>query len=138
MLCLVFNHQSRLYVATIIFYTCVWVPFVQIKQALLNMIGLVTGAFQPHHQGHPLIIGVVSYHHHQHDQIGVNVGESCSICLAELLSSTRADDDDDDDEAVVPSLNQLSGCGHVFHTECIQSWLDRNRFSCPLCRSPIP
>ncbi|KAJ7954642.1 putative Ring finger protein [Quillaja saponaria] len=49
--------------------------------------------------------------------------EICSVCLVEF-----------DRENVV---NKLSRCGHVFHENCIQRWLDKNHFTCPLCRSFI-
>lgn len=45
--------------------------------------------------------------------------ESCSICLEELSAALR-----------MP-------CSHMFHRECIQTWLRKSR-CCPLCRFPMP
>ncbi len=44
---------------------------------------------------------------------------TCSICLNEVRS-TRAN----------PPLR----CGHVFHTACLESWKQRGKNTCPLCR----
>ena len=48
--------------------------------------------------------------------------ETCSICL--------------DDVTDIESTSKLS-CGHHFHTNCISLCLQRNLFTCPLCRNPI-
>jgi hypothetical protein len=45
--------------------------------------------------------------------------DSCSICLGNYNSQER--------------VGQL-GCGHVFHNDCIRSWLEYQK-NCPLCRS---
>ncbi len=29
-----------------------------------------------------------------------------------------------------------TACDHIFHTECIESWIRRNR-TCPICRGPL-
>jgi E3 ubiquitin-protein ligase RNF115/126 len=50
------------------------------------------------------------------------IDNQCAICLAEVQSTDP-----------VTSLP----CGHRFHTECIQSWLQRGG-RCPLCRGVIP
>ncbi|KAJ6905609.1 RING-H2 finger protein ATL18 [Populus alba x Populus x berolinensis] len=47
----------------------------------------------------------------------------CSICLMEL---------EKEDEA-----SQLSRCMHVFHMDCIEKWIQRDHFTCPLCRTSI-
>ncbi|XP_038902378.1 probable E3 ubiquitin-protein ligase RHA4A [Benincasa hispida] len=46
--------------------------------------------------------------------------EICSICLMEFA---RED-----------SVYELPDCKHVYHFNCIEKWLERNRFTCPLCR----
>ncbi|XP_058088295.1 E3 ubiquitin-protein ligase RHA2A-like [Magnolia sinica] len=28
-------------------------------------------------------------------------------------------------------------CGHVFHKECLDGWLEHRNMSCPLCRAPL-
>jgi len=49
--------------------------------------------------------------------------EECAICLAKF----------EEGEAVCDSSNHA--CRHVFHVECMTSWLLRND-SCPVCRQP--
>ncbi|XP_027174730.1 RING-H2 finger protein ATL57-like [Coffea eugenioides] len=46
----------------------------------------------------------------------------CSICLALFEENERV--------KVIP------GCMHVFHSECVDKWL-QNKASCPLCRSNL-
>uniref|UniRef100_A0A7N0V055 RING-type domain-containing protein n=1 Tax=Kalanchoe fedtschenkoi TaxID=63787 RepID=A0A7N0V055_KALFE len=47
--------------------------------------------------------------------------DCCSVCLVEF---------DGEDE-----VSELAVCGHVFHSGCIRGWIERDRFTCPLCRS---
>lgn len=46
----------------------------------------------------------------------------CAICISEFI---------DDD-----ILRLLPGCRHVFHTDCINTWLE-NHVTCPVCRSNL-
>ncbi|XP_078165204.1 putative RING-H2 finger protein ATL36 [Carex rostrata] len=46
----------------------------------------------------------------------------CAICISEFI---------DDD-----ILQLLPGCRHVFHTDCIDTWLE-NHVTCPVCRSNL-
>jgi hypothetical protein len=48
----------------------------------------------------------------------------CAICMDEF----RMDDN-------LPLL-QMPGCDHVFHSQCLRKWIDRNS-TCPLCRTSI-
>jgi hypothetical protein len=49
--------------------------------------------------------------------------QCCPICLGELVEGDK--------------VKVLPGCGHGFHTECVDAWL-RARANCPLCRaSPL-
>ncbi|PRQ21212.1 putative aminoacyltransferase, E1 ubiquitin-activating enzyme [Rosa chinensis] len=50
--------------------------------------------------------------------------EICSVCLEEFRSRPPC--------VAMP-------CSHVFHSECIRTWLGRrNERSCPLCRFQMP
>lgn len=124
--------QSRLYIATIVFYTCVYVPYLQMKRALMSLMGFIP----------PMEFQTTPLYFHNADnpeevQEAISVGkfqelvqcvesprtvdEQCSVCLVEFQSEEE--------------VSQLSGCRHVFHNSCIRSWLLRNQFTCPLCRS---
>merc|ERR1712224_840989 len=54
----------------------------------------------------------------------------CSICLESL--SVRPDGTSVDRAARADSIGMLP-CGHAFHTECINEWL-QHEARCPLCR----
>ncbi|KAK8944828.1 RING-H2 finger protein ATL16 [Platanthera zijinensis] len=47
-------------------------------------------------------------------------GEMCAVCLVEYGDKQK--------------VKMIPGCGHVFHSECIDAWL-RWRGSCPVCRT---
>jgi hypothetical protein len=49
--------------------------------------------------------------------------DTCCICL-------NSDDGYDGD---IVELN----CGHIYHLECIEKWMDNNNNTCPLCKSNI-
>lgn len=49
--------------------------------------------------------------------------ESCVVCLYEF---------DGGDE-----IRVLSNCRHVFHRCCLDRWMDHDRKTCPLCRTPF-
>ncbi|KAI3945440.1 hypothetical protein MKW92_037173 [Papaver armeniacum] len=34
-------------------------------------------------------------------------------------------------------IRELSRCSHVFHKECLDKWIDQQRFSCPYCRAHL-
>ncbi|XP_059436660.1 uncharacterized protein LOC132169682 [Corylus avellana] len=55
-------------------------------------------------------------------EIEQGTGETCSICLEELIGGAAA--------ARMP-------CMHLFDQNCIVNWLHRNNF-CPLCRFKLP
>ncbi|XP_004292319.1 PREDICTED: RING-H2 finger protein ATL18-like [Fragaria vesca subsp. vesca] len=134
MICLMVS-QSGLTMATILFYTCFWIPFMQFKKALAGIISdvlFLSDILKP--EDHTACCNL--------DQLSLPVArfqdlqgycstersgqdsheaETCSVCLVEF-----------EDEDVV---SQLSKCGHVFHMDCIEKWMERNNFTCPLCRS---
>lgn len=56
----------------------------------------------------------------------VNDGDDfdCVICLSEVLSGEK--------------FRVLPKCKHRFHGGCIDAWLETGKWSCPVCRSPVP
>ncbi|XP_044984552.1 RING-H2 finger protein ATL56-like [Hordeum vulgare subsp. vulgare] len=48
---------------------------------------------------------------------------SCVICMAQYEGGERC--------------SVLPGCGHVFHTGCVATWLHTTHNTCPLCRATI-
>ncbi|CAA7407396.1 unnamed protein product [Spirodela intermedia] len=53
---------------------------------------------------------------------GESGGLQCAVCLCRLRQPE--------------ALRLLSGCGHIFHVECADRWLE-GRSSCPLCRHEV-
>ncbi|XP_042005674.1 probable E3 ubiquitin-protein ligase XERICO [Salvia splendens] len=49
--------------------------------------------------------------------------KGCSICLECI---------DGRDE-----IRELCNCRHLFHRECLDTWIDEGRVTCPLCRSML-
>jgi hypothetical protein len=49
------------------------------------------------------------------------VGQTCSICFEEVQSGESS---------------RVLSCGHGFHSDCINPWLERNR-TCPNCRANV-
>lgn len=129
MICLVVS-QSHLSTAAIVFCTCIWIPFLQLKRAVFRILGIVfffTCDEQPVESccTEPFLpvgrfVDLRSCRSRRVNN-GEEVDESCSICLAEF-----------DKEDVV---SKVSKCGHIFHMECIERWINSDHFTCPLCRS---
>ncbi|KAL6144063.1 hypothetical protein ACLB2K_054758 [Fragaria x ananassa] len=46
----------------------------------------------------------------------------CSVCLSEFQPESE--------------INHLT-CGHVFHQDCLEKWLNYWNITCPLCRTPL-
>ncbi|KAL2927531.1 E3 ubiquitin-protein ligase RNF13 [Bienertia sinuspersici] len=54
--------------------------------------------------------------------------ECCSICLEEFEKRENNNGDvQQDDVAILP-------CSHVFHGDCLVSWILKDKNTCPLCR----
>ncbi|KAA8525070.1 hypothetical protein F0562_007066 [Nyssa sinensis] len=49
--------------------------------------------------------------------------KACSVCLDSIESSHE--------------IRELCNCCHVFHRECLDSWVDEGQVTCPLCRSML-
>jgi len=44
------------------------------------------------------------------------------VCLTDFWATDR--------------IHRLAGCGHFFHMKCLDRWINYQRYTCPLCRSP--
>ncbi|KAK8560937.1 hypothetical protein V6N13_026372 [Hibiscus sabdariffa] len=56
----------------------------------------------------------------------VKNGEDDRVCRVCLESMEKNDE-----------MRQLCMCSHVFHRQCIDTWVDEGRVTCPLCRSTL-
>ncbi|KAK6921684.1 Zinc finger, RING-type [Dillenia turbinata] len=61
-------------------------------------------------------------HRYGADGCGSGLGSDCVVCLCRLRNG---------------DMVRRLGCGHVFHKECFDGWLDHMNFNCPLCRLPL-
>lgn len=122
--------SSHISTLTIIFYTCVYIPFLQLKQTIRKIAKFIRVYFylQPcnddllEDSSCRLILPASRFLDlNMSSSCNGHIDETCSICLVEF-----------EKEHVVC---QLPRCNHVFHTECIEKWLERCQFTCPLCRS---
>nr|AFK48359.1 unknown [Lotus japonicus] len=118
--------QSQLWVVTIVFYTCILIPLKELKGALASLFGLFSKDVVE-------FLAVISSlpvarFEDLRRQCCCEGGDDdelrekiCSICLVEFEGED--------------AVSKLERRGHVFHLNCIEQWLDRCQFSCPLCRS---
>ncbi|KAB2091329.1 hypothetical protein E1A91_A03G186900v1 [Gossypium mustelinum] len=108
--------------AALIFYTCVWIPFIQFKRFVLSLLGFV---FPQRCGTINVSLPVARFEDLKFSAGCCNAAEEevCSICLVEF----------DNDDAV----SQIQKCKHVFHMNCIEKWMERCHFTCPLCRSVL-
>jgi len=132
-----FVYQSKLCIATLVFYTCIYLPLMQAKRALLSILGFVLCLYHhpPLECSHASTIGSadsseicsIELSMRRYGDLKANAGndgeevEACSVCLVEFESEDM--------------VSQLPRCGHVFHMVCIEKWVERSQFTCPLCRS---
>uniref|UniRef100_A0A5B7BME5 Putative Brassinosteroid-responsive RING-H2 n=1 Tax=Davidia involucrata TaxID=16924 RepID=A0A5B7BME5_DAVIN len=49
--------------------------------------------------------------------------KACAVCLDSIESRHE--------------IRELCNCCHVFHRECLDSWVDEGQLTCPLCRSML-
>ncbi|CAL0300461.1 unnamed protein product [Lupinus luteus] len=120
--------QSRIWIVTIVFYTCIWIPLMQLKRALTSMFSFHDNKCLSEESEFPQIptLPVARYedlrnHCCEGGEENRRKDEICSICLVQFEGED--------------AVSKLKRCGHVFHVNCIEQWLDRGQFSCPFCRS---
>ncbi|KAK7270070.1 hypothetical protein RIF29_22959 [Crotalaria pallida] len=128
--------QSRMWIVTIVFYTCILIPLMQLKKALASILfGFMflfcdsKGYMSSKEDEFPQIpsLPVARYEDLRchscdgGDEMRKIEEEVCSICLLEFEGED--------------AVSKLKRCGHVFHVNCIEQWLEGCQFSCPLCRS---
>ncbi|RWV77851.1 hypothetical protein GW17_00061267 [Ensete ventricosum] len=53
----------------------------------------------------------------------VHQDPTCVICLGELEATHK--------------VRELGNCGHSFHLECMDRWVDVGQTTCPLCRARL-
>lgn len=51
----------------------------------------------------------------------------CVVCMSEI--DTKGDD---------AKKTVVTPCGHFFHSQCLQQWIDFGKMECPLCRGELP
>jgi len=111
--------QSRLWVVTIVFYTCILIPLMHLKRSIMGLFSCETkGVAKDMEFPQTPSLPVARYQDLKGD---TETEETCSICLVEYEGED--------------AVSKLRTCGHVFHFNCIEQWTLRNQFSCPLCRS---
>jgi hypothetical protein len=52
----------------------------------------------------------------------------CTICCSNLNTNSTYNKDKGIDSKIV-----IGSCGHSYHEECIESWLNTRNTHCPLC-----
>ncbi|KAG6604984.1 RING-H2 finger protein ATL18, partial [Cucurbita argyrosperma subsp. argyrosperma] len=102
------------------FNTYVWIPLLRLKDAIIGGVSVFRLAFVPESDGSSGGTLLVRRYEELQRSDDRAEEEICSICLMEFA---RGD-----------SVCVLPDCSHVFHFDCIEKWLERNRFTCPLCR----
>ncbi|KAH9317451.1 hypothetical protein KI387_019220, partial [Taxus chinensis] len=48
---------------------------------------------------------------------------TCAVCLSSFGEEDR--------------IRELCNCCHIFHSDCLDKWIDHSQQTCPLCRCPL-
>lgn len=134
MMTLVMNGEAAsIWLATMIWYTCVVFPFRQIKQSVVSLLLFGNILYDRRKEDEVVVIDdLINYSMKTskslpegrfEDMEGCEEVEMCSICLVDFQNQD--------------TVSQVSRCMHVFHAECIHKWIQRDEFTCPLCRSGL-
>ncbi|KAL3381995.1 hypothetical protein AABB24_001867 [Solanum stoloniferum] len=121
------HDSSHVSTITIIFCTCVYIPFLQLKHTIREIAKFIRVHLYLQPCKDDLLedsncrLNLPASRFLDLDMSSSCIDETCSICLVEF-----------EKEHVVC---QLPRCNHVFHMDCIEKWLERCQFTCPLCRS---
>lgn len=123
MICLAVSQYSSLSIISILFYTCIWIPFIELKKVIVSILSIMFFFFF-----------FFKYDNEKDDDeqpwfpvarfvdLKAKMEENtCSICLVDFGKQDL--------------VSKLSKCEHVFHMDCIENWLNSYHFTCPLCRS---
>ncbi|KAL7237213.1 hypothetical protein ACSBR1_020304 [Camellia fascicularis] len=141
--CLVYPQSGICTVITIFFYTCIWIPFLEIKKVVHMIIAIVFCASHADVAYQEEGMCWADLPASRFEDLDLS-SKSKSKSKSNSKSKKRVDDDDEEEEMCSVCLmeferedmvSQLPRCGHIFHMGCIESWLHRNNFTCPLCRS---
>ncbi|OWM67570.1 hypothetical protein CDL15_Pgr028433 [Punica granatum] len=99
----------------------VWFPLVQLKRSLLGLVSPRPEGSFPEFRLPAARFGDLQRSRSSSSNASEGESAKCSICLADM----------EEEEAV----SELPRCGHVFHLGCIEEWLEKCQFTCPLCRT---
>ncbi|XP_030539517.1 RING-H2 finger protein ATL18-like [Rhodamnia argentea] len=126
MYCLVYA-QSGVSTALLIFYTCMWLPLMQLRRAISRVRAFISCKYEPQESSCSFQLPVGRFQDLQkpfgEEEEEGDHEKTCSICLVDY-----------EGEDLVSKLHR---CGHVFHLDCIERWLERSQFTCPLCRKLV-
>ncbi|KAL7147259.1 hypothetical protein ABFS83_06G096400 [Erythranthe nasuta] len=64
---------------------------------------------------------LVEYNHNIDARVSESCDDECAVCLTVMRGELRG----------------LENCRHVFHKDCIESWIDKCKTTCPVCRSDL-
>ena len=64
--------------------------------------------------------------------VSVSNDSMCCVCMEGFMYNTTQEDEQNEQ-----GRGKELPCGHVYHPDCIRSWLSSSNRSCPLCRLVI-